>query len=96
MTRKMNKSDLIQKLSNSLTEFKKTDIDEATDLLIDSITDSLTRNKRIEIRGFGSFSTRERKTRLARNPKTGSAITVNNKFHPYLRASKHLNQLLNN
>ena len=92
----MNKSDLIQKLSNSLTEFKKTDIDEATDLLIDSITDSLTRNKRIEIRGFGSFSTREREARLARNPKTGSAITVNNKFHPYFRASKHLKQLLNN
>ena len=92
----MNKSDLIQKLSNSLTEFKKTDIDEAADLLIDSITDSLTRNKRIEIRGFGSFSTRERKSRLARNPKTGSAITVNNKFHPYFRASKHLKQLLNN
>ena len=56
----------------------------------------LIKKDRVEMRGFGSFSTRERKARLARNPKTGSSITVSSKFHPYFRASKSLRESLNN
>ena len=48
------------------------------------------KGKRIEIRGFGTFSTRKRETRIARNPKTGRAIKVNSKYHPYFRAAKSL------
>ena len=93
---KMNKSDLVNKISRKKAHIKKADIEEATDLLTVVISNTLSRNNRIEIRGFGTFSVRKRAARLARNPKTGSSITVNSKFHPYFRASKLLRQLVNN
>ena len=92
----MNKSDLVNKISRKKAHIKKVDIEEATDLLTGLISNALSRNNRIEIRGFGTFSARKRGARLARNPKTGSSITVNSKFHPYFRASKLLRQLVNN
>ena len=92
----MNKSDLVNKISRKKAHIKKVDIEEATDLLTGLISNALSRNNRIEIRGFGTFSVRKRGARLARNPKTGSSITVNSKFHPYFRASKLLRQLVNN
>jgi len=92
----MNKSDLVDKISRKKAHIKKVDIEEATDLLTGLISNALSRNNRIEIRGFGTFSARKRGARLARNPKTGSSITVNSKFHPYFRASKLLRQLVNN
>ena len=93
---KMNKSDLVIKISRKHVHFKRVDIEEATDQLTGFISNALSRNNRIEIRGFGTFSTRKRGARLARNPKTGSSIAVNSKFHPYFRASKLLRQLVNN
>ena len=93
---KMNKSDLVIKISRKLTHFKRADIEEATDQLTGFISNTLSRNDRVEIRGFGTFSTRQRPARLARNPKTGNSIAVNSKFHPYFRASKLLRQLVNN
>jgi integration host factor subunit beta len=92
----MNKSDLVNKISRKKAHIKKADIEEATDLLTTLISNALSRNNRIEIRGFGTFSVRKRAARLARNPKTGSSITVNSKFHPYFRASRLLRQLVNN
>jgi len=92
----MNKSDLVIKISRKHAHFKKVDIEEATDQLTNLIFNALSRNDRVEIRGFGTFSTRKRGARLARNPKTGSSIAVNSKFHPYFRASKLLRQLVNN
>ena len=93
---KMNKSDLVIKISRKHARFKRVDIEEATEQLPTLIFNALTRNDRVEIRGFGTFSTRKRGARLARNPKTGSSIAVNSKFHPYFRASKLLRQLVNN
>ena len=92
----MNKSDLVNKISKKNAHIKKADIEEAPDLLTTLISNALSRNNRIEIRGFGTFSVRKRAARLARNPKTGSSITVNSKFHPYFRASRLLRQLVNN
>ena len=92
----MNKSDLVTKISRKLVHFKSADIEAATDQLTTLIVNALSRNDRVEIRGFGPVSTRKRGARLARNPKTGSSIAVNSKFHPYFRASKLLRQLVNN
>ena len=92
----MNKSDLVIKISRKQAHLKRVDVEEATDQLTGLISNALRRNDRIEIRGFGTFSTRKRGARLARNPKTGSSIAVNSKFHPYFRASKLLRQLVNN
>ena len=92
----MNKSDLVIKISKKQAHLKRVDIEEATDQLTGLISNALRRNDRIEIRGFGTFSTRKRDARLARNPKTGSSIAVNSKSHLYFRPSKLLRQLVNN
>ena len=92
----MNKSDLVNKISRKYVHFKRVDIEEATDQLTGLISNALRRNDRIEIRGFGTFSTRKRDARLARNPKTGGSIAVNSKSHLYFRPSKLLRQLVNN
>ena len=92
----MNKSDLVIKISRKQAHLKSVDVEEATDQLTGFISSALSKNNRIEIRGFGAFSTRKRNARLARNPKTGSSIAVNSKFHPYFRPSKLLRQLVNN
>jgi len=92
----MNRSDLIHKISKKASQVKKSDVVEATLLLIDVISNTLYRKDRVEIRGFGTFSVRERGASLARNPKTGSSIAVNSKFHSYFRPSKLLKQVANN
>ncbi len=93
---KMNKSDLVIKISRKQAHFKRADIEEAIDQLTGLISNTLNKDDRVEIRGFGTFSTRKRNARLARNPKTGSSRAVNSKFHPYFRPSKLLRQLVNN
>ena len=92
----MNKSNLVENVSKKIDDIKKNDIEEAINLLIIAITKTLSEKNRIEIRGFGSFSCRHRSARLARNPKTGTSISVNSKIHPYFRSSKSLRQQVNN
>ena len=92
----MNKSELVQKISLQKDKIKKNDIEEAVNQLIFVISNSLLEKKRVEIRGFGSFSSRYRPVRLARNPKTGTSITVGSKFYTYFRPSKLLKQQVKN
>ena len=92
----MNRSDLILKVSKKVSHLKNSDVLEATLLLTDLISNTLYKKDRVEIRGFGTFSVRERSARLARNPKTASSISVSSKFHSYFRPSKLLKQLVNN
>jgi integration host factor subunit beta len=91
----MNKSDLIKKLSNKLTSHIEEDIEDSVNLILDKLTQSLINNDRVEVRNFGTFSTRPRERRLSRNPKTGTSIIVESKHHPYFRASKNLRESLN-
>ena len=86
----MNKSDLVELITKKNTYLTKKDIDECLTAILVFASDSLGSGKRIEVRDFGTFSTRKRETRIARNPKTGTAIKVNSKYHPYFRASKSL------
>ena len=92
----MNKSDLIKNISLQTDSVKKNDIEESVNQLINFISTSLLEKKRVEIRGFGTFSSRYRPVRLARNPKTGTSITVRSKFYTYFRPSKLLKQQVNN
>ena len=92
----MNKSDLIKNISLQIDSLKKNDIEEAVNQLINVISDSLLEKNRVEIRGFGTFSSRYRSVRLARNPKTGTSITVGSKFYTYFRPSKLLKQQVKN
>ena len=91
----MNKSELIDNLSLKLESFSADDIKMSTNSIIDLISEALAKGDRVEIRNFGTFSTRTRERRIARNPKMGTSILVEDKNHPYFRASKHLKESLN-
>ena len=63
--------------------------------ILDSIVRSLRSGEKVEIRGFGSFRTRQRKPRVGRNPKTGARVDVPSKKVPYFKPSKELKDLIN-
>ena len=92
----MNKSELIDNLSSKLESFSADDIEMSTNKIINLLSEALAKGDRVEIRNFGTFSTRIRERRIARNPKIGTSILVEAKNHPYFRASKHLKESLNN
>ena len=92
----MNKSDIIKAISLQTHSVKKYDIEESVNQLINLISNSLLEKNRVEIRGFGTFSSRYRPVRLARNPKTGTSITIRSNFYTYFRPSKLLKQQVNN
>ena len=90
----MNKSSLVESINNKVDYLTKKDVEDGINEILSFSSNTLALGNRIEIRGFGTFSTRQRKTRMARNPKTGTSIKVNSKFHPYFRAAKYLRNKL--
>tara|TARA_B100001250_G_C19411076_1_gene619097 strand:- start:271 stop:549 length:279 start_codon:yes stop_codon:yes gene_type:complete len=92
----MNKSEIIENLYKNNKYHSKKDIEESVILVIESLSKALSDGDRVELRGFGTFSTRQRNKRVSRNPKTGKSISIQEKFHPYFRASKNLKKIINN
>ena len=91
----MKKSDLIFLLSRNLRDYNEIDINLSADLIQKAICESLRKRNRVEIRGFGSFCIRDRKSIRARNPKSGESIELPKRSIPYFRASKLLKQRIN-
>ena len=91
----MNKSDLLRKLKERRDTFPEEDLESSINLILHFISSTLEDANRIEIRNFGTFSVRKREKRLSRNPKTGTSVLVEPKYHPYFRASKNLKESLN-
>ena len=91
----MKKSDLIYLLSKNLKDYNEMDVSISADLIQKAITDSLKKRNRVEIRGFGSFCVRDRKSIRARNPKSGESIELAKRSIPFFRASKLLKQRVN-
>lgn len=91
----MKKSDLIIYLSENFEDYNQSDINLAADLIQKIIVEALINRNRVEIRGFGSFSVRDRKSIRARNPKSGQTIELPKRSIPYFRASKLLKERLN-
>ena len=85
----MTKLDIINEVSE-LTGLSKVESELAFDAIINSIKISLSKGERIDIRGFGSFSIKERKAREARNPSTNETIILDKKYIPYFKVSKLL------
>ena len=92
----MNKSEIIENLYKNNKFHSKKDIEESVFIVIESLAKALSDGNRVELRGFGTFSTRQRNKRISRNPKTGKSISIQEKFHPYCRASKDLKKIINN
>jgi len=93
--RKMNKSDLIKKISENTDSQYEEDLEQAVNTILNLVSNSLSNGNRVEIRNFGTFSVRSRDQRISRNPKTGTSVLVERKNHPYFRASKYLRESLN-
>jgi integration host factor subunit beta len=90
----MTKADLIEEVSR-LAELTRKDSEVIVETIFDSIVRSLRVGDKIEIRGFGSFRTRQRKPRVGRNPKTGDRVEVPAKKIPFFKPSKELKDLVN-
>jgi integration host factor subunit beta len=91
----MTKADLIENVSTAI-EMSRKDSEMVVETIFDSIVKSLRSGDKIEIRGFGSFRTRQRESRVGRNPKTGARVQVPAKKIPYFKPSKELKDLVNN
>jgi len=90
----MTKADLIEEISNA-AEMSRKDSELIVETVFESIIRSLRSGQKIEIRGFGSFRTRERKSRVGRNPKTGARVEVPAKKIPFFKPSKELKDIVN-
>ena len=91
----MKKSDFINSLSKNLEDYSEMDISLSANLIQNAIIESLKKRERVEIRGFGSFCVRDRKSIRARNPKSGESIELPKRSIPFFRASKLLKQRVN-
>jgi len=90
----MTKADLVEKVARDADMTKK-DAEHLVEIIFDSITGTLNKGEKIELRGFGSFRVRERNSRKGRNPKTGAAVDIPAKRVAYFKPGKELKELIN-
>jgi integration host factor subunit beta len=91
----MTKADLVQEVTR-VTELPRKESETVVETIFESIITALQSDDKIEIRGFGSFRTRQRRGRTGRNPKTGAKVEVPPKKIPYFKPSKELKDFVNN
>lgn len=90
----MTKADLVEEVAR-ITELPRKESEAAVETIFESIIQALLKDDKIEIRGFGSFRTRQRRGRTGRNPKTGAKVDVPPKRIPYFKPSKELKDFVN-
>ncbi len=91
----MLRSELVENINKNFSYLNSRESEQLVNLIFLEISHALTEGKRVELRGFGAFSVKNRMPRVARNPKTGERIEVGIKLIPYFRAGKGLNNLIN-
>ena len=90
----MTKAELVDEVAR-VVQLTKKQAESIVNIVFDSIVDSLRAGQKIELRGFGSFRLRSRKSRTGRNPKTGEKVEVPSKKIPYFKPGKELKELIN-
>jgi integration host factor subunit beta len=91
----MTKSELIARLAARNPHLFQRDVERIVSTIFDEITRALARGDRVELRGFGAFSVKEREARTGRNPRTGEAVPVAEKAVPFFKTGKQLRERLN-
>jgi len=91
----MTKSELIEALALKQTHLMQKDVELAVKLVLDQISNALSRQERVEIRGFGSFALHSRPSRIGRNPKTGEAVRIPAKHVPHFKPGKEMRERVN-
>ena len=89
----MTKAELVERVSGQINLTKK-QTEVVVNTVFQSITDSLSEGKKVELRGFGSFRVRARNARIGRNPKSGVQVDVPAKRVPFFKAGKELRELV--
>jgi integration host factor subunit beta len=91
----MTKSELIARLTEANPHLYQRDVERIVNTVFEEITAALVDGDRVELRGFGAFSIKERAARMGRNPRTGEAVQVDSKLIPYFKTGKQLREKLN-
>ena len=91
----MIRSELLSQLAKDNPDLRGEDVEQVVDIFFDEISQRLAEGGRVELRGFGAFSTRARDARQGRNPRTGEAVRVEAKRVPYFRPGKDMRRVLN-
>lgn len=91
----MIRSELIQKIADENPHLFQRDVEKIVNTIFDEITAAMARGDRVELRGFGAFSVKQRDARVGRNPRTGEAVQVEEKHVPFFKTGKLLRDRLN-
>lgn len=91
----MIRSELLQALARENPDLRAEEVEQVLDTFFDEIAKRLAEGGRVELRGFGAFSTRERGARKGRNPRTGEAVEVPEKKVPYFKPGKDMRRVVN-
>lgn len=91
----MIRSELLAALAKNNPDLRAEEVERVVDIFFEEIAQRLADGGRVELRGFGAFSTRERQARKGRNPRTGEAVDVPGKRVPYFKPGKEMRQRLN-
>ena len=91
----VTRSELIAKLAAKNPTLYHRDIERLVSTILDEVSAALERGNRVELRGFGAFSVRERKARVGRNPRTGTSVQVSEKKVPFFKMGKGMRERLN-
>jgi integration host factor subunit beta len=86
----MLRSELVALLQEDMAPMRASDVEQAVDIVLDEVAKALAEGGRVELRGFGAFSVREREARTGRNPRTGAAVKVAAKRVPFFKPGKEL------
>ena len=92
----MIKSELVARLTQRYPHLYHRDVERIVSTVLDEISTALANGDRVELRGFGAFSVKVRPARQGRNPRTGEAVSVDEKRVPFFRTGKELRERLNN
>jgi integration host factor subunit beta len=91
----MIKSELIQMIADKNPHLYQRDVENIVNAILGEITGALANGDRVELRGFGAFSVKNRKPRQGRNPRTGEKVAVEEKWVPFFKTGKELRERLN-
>ena len=91
----MIKSDLVTKIAGQNPHLYQRDVENIVNTVLMTITDALKNGDRVELRGFGAFSAKQRRARTGRNPRTGEQVAVEQKLAPAVKTGKELRLRLN-
>ena len=91
----MIKSELIERIAARNPHLFQRDVEHIVNSILEEVVTALARGDRVELRGFGAFTVKHRASRVGRNPRTGAAVSVAEKFVPFFKTGKDLRERLN-